>query len=580
MPFQRGANPFAGASQDPMHLLESVTAVQLASCVPFIKITKVEKFGKPATDVRPIMYDLTQTPQFGSSGDRFGVDSDTFIERSLVSLSSLEVNFHLNYGQQLFREVTLEFIVHRPDIVFDRASRVAWREIIEAGKSFSLEYGWSADPTLVQNELFNGIGTVTQKGLVIKGTQSILLNVFTYQPSLMKTGEVRVIVKALENGDLSLRQSRFSDAFERSFRPATPEANDQANVERLRALLSGLAKKPEKGTGAYYLMGDILDQVLAPMITNAAVNWGYTGVDLLLGDFNADAGPQSKNYGGRPMNVPFDQSSGRGGIGEFRVPTSVLNSSLSQHWSKGRDLYLTNFVSMIINMMNGEGAWDHPPPGKTYRQPNVFMKADTLKNRDGTYRLVLVIYDVKTGTDPFHGDDRLSTDDMSRDAVMRKLARLDIPVLSFAKAGSLILDATFDLQPDALLQAQQADAAYSDRKTREQMTATPDVQNKSGQARVGELIMPISILQGDVVMHGNFAMEAFALVWIDFFNSSEISGVYHVIGKTDRLEPGHFVSTFKFMSEGIDPLNTRKKRTDTELADDRARADAVRKKKK
>lgn len=580
MPFTRGANPFAGASQQPMELLESITPIQLASCVPFIKITKIEKFGMPATDVRPLMYDLTQAPLIGDGdGDgRFGMDTTTFLERGLVSLNSLNVEFHLNYGQQLFREVTLEFTVHKPEIVFDRGSKIAWREIIEEGKSFALEYGWSADSTLVPNELFNGIGTVTDKGLIIKGTQSILLNIYTYVPVLQKNGEVRVTVKALENGDLAMRESRFSDAFERQFAPSGPEADDATNVSRVKAMLDQIAKKPQDGNGAYYLMGDILDKIVAPLVTNAAANWGYSGgtagaqvVDLLLGDFNKGAGPQSKNYGNRQM---AGQS-----IADFRVPVSVMNAILSWHFAKGRTLYLSNFVAMLVNVMNGEGAWDHPPEGRSYQQPNVLIKYDTVKNRNGTYRLIMVIYDVKTGTNPFTGDDRLDVSNQSRAEIDAKLSALDIPVISFSHAGNLITEGSFEVQPDPLLQAQQIDGAYDDRKTREQMTATPDIQNRRGQARAGELIMPISIIQGEITMQGNFALEAFALIWIDFYGSSDISGVYHVIGKTDRIEPGRFVSTFKLISEGIDPLNTRRKKSVRELQDDVARAAAVRKKK-
>lgn len=590
MAWQRGANPFAGASQEPMRLLESISPTQLASCVPFIKITKIEKFGRPATDVRPLMYDLVQTPQFTVT-QRFGIDKDTFMERALVSLQSVNVDFKLYYGQQLFREVELEFIIHQPSVVFDRHSKVAWREIMEEGKSFALEYGWSADQNLVPNELFNGTGTTTHKGLVIKGTQSILLTIYSYTLSTTRTGEVKVTVRAAENGDLALRESSFSDAFERAFTPSKPEADDQANVTKLKALLDGIVKQAEPGIGSYYVMGDLLDKVLAPMITNAAANFGYVGQGrgvqaelfgkvitippspavLLLGDFNSDAGPQAKNYGSKPM-------AGHS-IADFRVPVSVMNSFLSRHFAKGRLLFLKNFIDTVINFMNGEDAWAHPPEGIEYRQPNILLKSDTVKNADGSYMLVIVVYDVKTGTDPFHNTDRLRPDEQSRANIMARLSSLDIPVLEFGKAGSLILESSFELQLDTRLQGMQMDGAYSDRKTREQMTKTTDVQSRVGQARSGELIIPVSIIEGNVTTQGNFALEAFGLLWLDYYGASDISGVFHVIGKTDRIEAGKFTSTFKLISEGLDPLNTRRKKTDEEFADDKARADEVRKKK-
>lgn len=557
MPFQRGANPFSGASREPMELLESITPAQLASCVPFVKIQKIEKFGRPATDVRPLMFDLTQTPQFAGAGLRFGTDDDTLAERALVSLNSLDVDFELNYGQQQQRVITLDFTVHRPAVVFDRFSRTAWREILEEGKSFSLEYGWAADPVLVPNELFNGIGMVTAKGLVVKGTQSILLNIYTYSVTIMKTGEVRVVAKARENGDLALRETKFSDVFDRTLGPGQPEADDETNMRRLKGMLDTLLRRQEVGRKEYFTMGDILDKIVAPMVTGAALNWGYTSVDLLLGDFNAQAGPQSEYFGGRPVSKPWNGSSG--GIGEFLVPVAELMGHLSSHFGKGRTLYLRNFVEMLISIMNAEGAWAHPKPGQDVRQPNVMAKYETVRRPDGTHGLVFVIYDVKVGTAPFSGTDALAVDRQSRAEVMRKLASLDVPVLEFARAGSLILDATFELQPDPLLQSIQAESVYKDRKDKVQTTATPDVRSRAGAARAGELVMPISILQGDIQMQGNFALETFGILWIDFFGSSEISGVFHVFGKTDRLEAGKFSSNFKVMAESIDPLNTRKR---------------------
>jgi hypothetical protein len=558
-----------------MQLLESITPLELASCVPFVKLTKIESFGKPSTDVQPVMFELISGPSLGRDAG-FGSDADSYIERSLVSLLSLNVEFTLNYGQQMFREVTLEFLVHRPLEVFDRNSKVAWRQIIEEGQTFSLEYGWTADPTLVQNELFNGHGTVSQKGLVVKATQSILLNVSTYKVNFTRNGEARVTVKAFENGDLAMRGSTFSDAFERTFTGGIHDVDDADNVAKLKSLLDGLVKRTRQGRGDFYLMGEILDKVLAPMIQSAAATWGYVGTGrplsypfeggvisvppdaatLLLGKFNKGAGPQSERFSGGPMASR--------GIEDFMVPVDVLNDLLSSHFSSGRTLYLHNFISMVITIMNREDAWGHPPIGTTYNQPNVMMKADTVRNDDGSYRLVLVVYDVKVGTDPFDRNDTLALDHQSRADVMRKLASLDVPVLEFTRAGTLVTDANFELQPDPLLQAIQADSAYKDRKDRVQMTKTPDVRSRGGQARKGELIIPISILDGEVTMQGNFALEAFGILWIDFFGSPEISGVFHVYGKTDRIEPGRFTSSFKVRSESIDPLNTRRRRAPQE----------------
>lgn len=566
--FKKGANPFAKTSQEPLDLLESITAIELASCVPFVKIEKIDKLGQPDTSMRPLMYDLTQGPGF-NEGEDFGLDSNSFLERSLVSLNRLTVEFQQQYGQQLNREITIEFTVHRPDVVFDRTSEISWRQIMQPGMDFTLEYGWRGDTNLVRNPLFNGDGHITEAGQVLKSTQLIMLRVYNYSLQTTATGEVKVTVKALENGDLCLRSFRFSDAFEASIGSGfiRNQPDDVDNINALKGLLNRLTKKHGKGKDEYYLMGDILDNVIAPMIVTAGKLWGYTSVDLLLGKFNRDAGPQSDRYFGEPM---ADR-----GIEDFRIPVDVLLAKLQTHAAKGRALLLQNFISILIQTMNGEGPWKGGP----YEQPNVLMKSETVKTESGI-RLIMIIHDIKVGSHPFgkieEGKNRIAIDKQSKEAVFEKLRSLGVPILEFARAGSLITDSSFNIQTDGLLQATQIDTAYKDQKSRVQESKMPDVESRKGQARNGELIMPISILEGEVQMHGNFAMEVFGRLWIDYFGSKEISGVFSVMGKTDQLEPGTFRSTFKMMSESIDPLNTRRQRSEEELNEAQERGKKLR----
>lgn len=578
MPFRRGpdVNPFAGASQEPMLLLQSISPAQLAACVPLIKIVKIDpRNGRPAEDLRPLMFDLVQTPQFGAGGDDFGVDQETFRERALVSLQSMTVESKLSYGLMLFREVTLNFVVHRPELVFDRASRIPWRELLEEGNSFSLEYGWSADPTLVPNDLFNGTGHVTERGLVIKSTQTVLLVVARYTLHLRQTGEVDVAIHAFENGDIALRESRFSDvadsAFGPRFRFRTPvREDDSSNAQRLKLLLDGINPRLLSGRGNAYALGDVLDAVVAPMVESAARAFGYAGtagpVQLLLANFNRRAGRQSDQYGGQDL-------SGRS-IGDFLVPASRLRELLSAHFAAGRSMLLHNFISIVLGAVNAAEAWG-PAQSEGRAKPEVLMKADTVSSRDGSTSLVLTVYDRKLVTDVFTDSDRLPLGQQTRDNVMRVLRDKDVPVLEFASAGSLIREANFEMQPDALLQAIQVDSAYRDRKDRVQTAALPDVESRRGQAG-GREIVPTSILEGEVTMYGNFVLESFALIWVEFFRSSSISGVFHVLEKVDTVEPGLFTSKLKLISEGIDPLNTRRRLSDAEISASKERARKVR----
>jgi len=558
MPFRRGPeiNPFIGASQEPMVLLESVTPVELASCVPLVKITKIDpRTGRPMDDVRPLMFDLTQGADTTGRKSDFGFDLDRFMERPLISLNSLQVKSDMKYGFMLFRDVTLEFTVHRPDIVFDRFSPLGWKEILEEGRSFSLEYGWVADPTLCKNPLFNGIGHVTPSGRVLKSHSTILLVVYRYKVNLTDNGEARVTVEAKENSDIALREARFSDTFERAF--GGDPAGDRKNVERLRVLLGGLTQHIQPGRGVLYEMGEILDSVVAPMIETATRAFGYAAdspVEMLLANFNSRAGRQSAKFGGAEM-------AGKS-LGDFMVPADRLRDALSTHFAQGRSMFLRNFINILIGIMNEADAWG-ADERQDRQKPEVALKTDTIRTPDGSLRLILMICDRKVSTDVFKEVETLPLRSQSRSDVMKALASRDVPVIEFGRAGSAILGASFDMQPDPLLQAIQIDEAYRDRKDRVEKSQMPDVESRQGKAGSKDIV-PLSILEGEITMIGNFVVDTFGTFWIDFFGSSAISGIFNVLEKTDNIEPGKFQSTFKVISEGIDPLGTRRRRTSAE----------------
>lgn len=588
MAWQRHANPFAGVSQVPMRLLHSLSPIELANCVPIVRITKIDSKGRPVQDVRPLMYDLVQTPQFGANGG-FGSEVK-FAERGLVSLNSLRLDYQQQYGPMMFRDVTLEFTVHRPDVVFNRAENVPWRDVMVRGGLFSLEYGWTADPSVVKNGLFNGIGIVTPEGLVVRSTQTVLLNVHWCDYQVRASGEVDVTVKALENGDIALRQSRISDVYDqvraleavrRLPRPADKDKtarrlakkqDQRASTEVVVNMLSSLEPTQERGRKPYVTIGQVLDLMVDPLVRRAAENFGYVGVgrdapvSMLLGDFNSRAGRQSRDHGGRPMK-DLD-------IGEFQVPYDRLKDEIGDYFATGRVFYLYDFIVMLVNMVNSSEGWGQPGPGEDVLKPELVLKSDTLPNGDGTSRLVMVIYDRMTVTHAAERISRIPLEKQTRENIMRKLSDANIPVVEFGRAGTLITEASFQIQPDTLLQSYQIDEAYAAQKDRVQQNQMPDVESRKGMSRDGDLVVPVSILQGNVTMLGNFANDVFTLVWIEFFGASEISGFFHINGKTDMIEPGRFTSEFKFISEGIDPLNTRNRFTDDELSE---QAEAVRK---
>lgn len=567
MPFRTGPdiNPFSAAAREGMLLMESITPVQMAACVPRIVITKIDfRTGRPVEDVRPLMFDLVETPQFGSIGGvEFGTDRDEFLERASVSLTSLDVKTNLQYGIDVLKEVTMRFVVHRPDIVFDRSSKIPWREILEEGKSFSLEYGWVANPSACPNDLFNGFGHVAPDGTVIKATETVLLLVSTYQVELRQTGEVDVTVVAYENGDIALREARFADVAGAVIGTAGAPAPDGtvpiSDSDAARSLFSRLRQLRSvslRSRGRLVRLGDVLDEIAAPMIEQAVRGFGYRGtppVRMSIANFNVNAGRQSDSWGGRHMG-------GSTSIADFLLPMDRMVEELSRHLSSGRAMLLRNFLNIVLKFVNSDEAWSRTT-GQSLR-PLIGIGYQTVRTRDGM-TLVMMVLDRNAVGDNVKRLSRLPLDRQTRADVMKALADCNVPVLEFRRAGTLILDARFSMQPEPLLQSIQVETAEAGRKDRVQRTRMPDVESRRGQAMPNDII-PISVLQGNVVLQGNFVLNPFDRLWIEFFGSSAISGIFNVIDKTDHIESGKFTTSLSLISEGIDPLNTRFRFTDGE----------------
>lgn len=561
MPFRTGPdiNPFSAAAREGILLLESITPAQLASCVPRIVITKIDfRTGRPLEDTRPLMIDLVETPQFGSVGGiEFGVDRDRFLERATVSLMSLDVKTQLQYGVDVLKEVTLKFTVHRPDIVFDRSSKIPWREILEEGKSFSLEYGWIANPIACPNDLFNGYGHVSQDGTVIKSTETVLLIVSRWVTNLKQSGEVDVTVFAYENGDVALRETRFADVAGPIIGVAgapgpngeQPKVSDTDAARSLFTRLKQVAPTVLSGRGKFVRLGDVLDEIAAPMIEAAVKQFGYRGnpaCRLSIANFNVRAGRQSDAWGGRHMG-------GSTSIADFLVPLDRIVENFSKHLASGRAMLLRNFLNILLKFVNADEAWSRVIGNEL--RPLIGVSYQTIKTRDGM-TLVMMVLDRNAVGDNVKQLSKLPLDRQTRAEVMKSLDDANVPVLEFTRAGSLITDANFEMQPEPLLQSIQVETAEAGRKDRLQKTKMPDVESRKGQALPHDII-PISILEGDVTMNGNFVINPFDRIWVEFFGSSAISGIFNVIGKTDHIEPGKFTTQIHLISEGIDPLNTR-----------------------
>ena len=561
--------PFARMSREPVRLLETLTGPELALAVPFLRITRVDPTtGRPLFEggVRPMVFDMVEPPRFDDPGS-------AFMERPLVSLLSARVTAEPLIGDQYFRSIDLSFRVHRPELIFDRDSDVEWSKLFFEGESFVLEYGWNADPRDVRNELLNGLGILDERsGQVVPARNSILFNVKNYDIDLQPNGQADVTFHANENGDRAFREARFRDVAAHAWWTGVPDeetalerrsAGQVASIKgrydgTLKGLLDRVRRFPVQGRGELYRMGDILDFVVAPLIEHACSAFGYTGgVELFCGNFNRRAGSQAEGDGGETMS---ERS-----IADFQVSAKDFRSFLAQQLATGQLITLSNFIATVIGSINADESWA-PATTVDRRKPHVVLRGREVELPDGRRRYVVQLFDRLQLDDAFLSLERIPPERQTREEVFRRLDDAGVPIVELGRAYSYILGARFQLQPDAALQTVQFENANRARKDRVQLAHQPDTVTRRGQGLQHSEIVPLSILQGELQMVGNFVFENLGPVWMEYFGASPISGKYVVLRKTDEIGPGSFRTSVEVIGDGIDPLNTRKRLTDAEFA--------------
>ena len=268
---------------------------------------------------------------------------------------------------------------------------------------------------------------------------------------------------------------------------------------------------------------------------------------------------------------------GRGtSIAQFLVPADRLIEECSKHLASGRGMLLRNFMNILFEFMNSNEAWG--ALGSDSLRPQISVAYETLKTESGV-GLVVTVLDRIAVSDGVKRLKNLPLGQQTLDAIRRACSSADVPMLEFSRAGTMIIEASFELQPDPLLQSIQLETAERGRKDKVETSNTPDLESRGGMALPHDII-PISILEGDMTMIGNFVIKPFDRIWVEFFGASSISGIFNIISQSDRVESGKFTSQFHLISEGIDPLNTRFRFTDAEFTESKRLATVARKKKK
>lgn len=571
MAFKEGDyKPFIRASIAALELLESATAPELALAVPYMNITQVDPYTAEPVG-QNIMKELLTSPRYTDPMGSF------FGERPLVSFNRMEVKTEQQYGYAFNNIIMLEFTVHKPDVVFSSEEYVSWRELLVEGAAFLLEYGWISNPGALKNDLLNGVGFYDKdRGFVVQSRTSMLFCVVRYTVNLEANGSIRFSMEGRTMGNLGLRQVSLGDELVQTFMSDTTVVGspmrgwkevqnniDTAGEDAVRKAIQRRLKNLDEQKGftkdrqRFVRMADVLNAFVSPVLEKMCTRIGYKRADLFLGQFNRRAGRTSQDYG------EIDLSSKS--IGDFPIPIDALRGVLTNLQIRGKLMRVESFIDSILSLTRGQSRWSTGA-----YVPNIFPVSREVPEDGGTV-FFYAIADAHDGSDVFdRSDDEIPAEVITKAEVFRRLEERAIPVIELGKVSSVLKDFNFDINPEPLQRSIFAERQLQARKSAVQMVEQPDPRGLAGRSNANQVI-PLGVLQGNISLVGNFVFQMFSYVWIEFYGAYPISGIYNVRAKTDIVEPGNFTTNVELISEGIDPFNTRRRLSSSELADERRR---------
>jgi hypothetical protein len=576
--FQTGSDitPAFKASQKTIDLLESISPVDVAMAQPYIKIMPVDLVtGEPVKGASAINAFFTKPPAFGRSIKQVdSSDSPTVMgERPPVSLERMTIKTKQNYGTIMEEHLEFDIVVHRPDAVFD-SDDSGWATLITPGRPHQLIYGWAGSS---KNGLVNGNGFQDpQTNTFILSRRSLIFTTSFYTFSLKPNGEIKMKIKAYNNGQYMLRNVSVGDIpgideladelRDRSEDLATPAKleKDQATMKAIRAQLQGkldlklLGDKVIRKNGTNFItFKTVADIFVAPTIVKIGKLWGYNKFVLQFANFNSKSGGTKSN---KKSKVGASQEYGSKTIGSFLFDIASIKKNLKLLLKKDAKMSMSNFLSIFINLLNNS-RWEYKGKGEKtndFQKPNIKIKVLEVE-ADKQKALSIVIFDQWAELKKLRSSGKIEPKDQTREKIRSVVANADVPYITLGKGFSYIRDGSFEAQMDQQISRIKMIKAAQHFKDRGSfVSSSSEALERTGPNPYHEIFA--SSVQGKITMLGNFAFDTFGLIWLDF-RASIWSGPFTVLERTDVLTNADFTTQITVQHEGDDPLNTRKRLT-------------------
>lgn len=560
MPFNKNSSLNAAfrSSQLAVEKLQSITPVEIASSVSFLKIQRVSKDGQISET--PLNLDFQKPPEFGRiAGDR------RFGERPLASIQNFSITTMLPFGDITEQFVDIDLIIHRPDALFD-VEESQWLSLITPGFFHLIEYGWAGSSN---NELINGEGFFDKKtNTLIPSTKKILFSTTSYNFSIESSGEISVKIKGRQNGGYMLRKLYVADIDtehstleennnklpNRDIKSNSTNESIRTSLQQRLNRLSQISQKLEKKSKDKFVsIGDSLNILVADTIDKAALKWGYDSVVMEIGDFNEFIPTTTKRYGSKKV----------ANIADLMVPFRSVEKIVQDAIRTGRKITIRNFIGSIVMLANKGEIW---ASGRrvvgndrilSLENPDVKVKVFD-EEISGKNVLQILIYDIKRIIVKLNAD-KFDAEKTSRSEVRRQVIDINIPYIDvIGHAQTFISDVNFEVNTDNLIQRVKLDEAANVVKSRQEITS-----KTWGQVfeEVPEEFHRIwgTLLRGNFSMIGNFLFEAFSQVYLDF-EISLWNGFFNILKKVDTISAEGFTTSLEVISNGIDPMKAKKRK--------------------
>ncbi len=563
-----GTGIFTKINQKAIAFLESLTAVEKAMCVPYLKIWQVNpRDGKPAypnpqdktQPFRPLTTQTVEPPPFSAVGD-FKAR-----ERPVVSLEKVVLSTNALLGRYQIFKVGLDLVVHRPDALSTPPKdKDDWSATIIPGNVFAMEYGWKGNG--VKNKLFNGEG-IQEGDIVIPGTRTVYFAVTNYNFDIQPNLEIKLHITAYETGLLNLRKinlgekATFLDPTKLlpEFKFTTVEKEALKNfygTPEGKALLAKFGqdlKNKIYKDGAKIKFNTILNY-FGETIEEGLKEVGYKKVILKFGKFNGKVGNTNSKYSHKNYN---NQS-----IGDFEFPREDVQKIFEDGKKAGKALTVFNFLEIFLAKINHTSTWSTKNAQKrkdnSFNQttPDLFVKIVPAGSGIGIY-----IIDAKSEfinfTEDYQKKNYLGPK-ATQEEIRNLLIGKAIPYISFQNGNSYIKESKFNVITDDKMKAHLIQTYYGavqNGNDKRKQKGRPDKANKI-EAVDPSAFLYSGAIQGDVTMLGNFAFDMFSLMWIDF-EVNRWSGTFNVRAREDTISKEGFFTKVSFIANGSDVFGTQ-----------------------